>query len=376
MVLPAMYAMLTNTRTRILFFIVFRRISKVSPIPSVKSAVIDNITASDHSHITYDMTSLQKAVNENFDVRATQRENETLIFSDDLPTHHDSPEVDVGPIVDASSMKGCSNLQKKSKRLKSSQQRIRRLTKKINILKNGYAERNKWSTATLIKNAANYLNKTSLEFFKIQLHLASRAKTGRRYNDIQKSFALGLYFQSARAYRFLSKFFKLPSPRMLRYYLSKIDLEVGWAESNFNIVKERNNQMSETEKICGITFDAISLKSGIYYDIVKDQIIGYENMGEYGHSDKIAQYALVFMAKGLCVKWKQVLGYFLFHTSISADILRQMIIDCIAKLLSCGLHPKFVVCDQDSSHRSCFDKLGITNDKPYTEVNGEKVFFL
>ncbi|XP_076049929.1 uncharacterized protein LOC143030641 isoform X3 [Oratosquilla oratoria] len=73
------------------------------------------------------MTSLQKAVNENFgnmsglamaersdlvatntmeeDVRATQRENETLIFSDDLPTHHDSPEVDVGPIVEASSMK-------------------------------------------------------------------------------------------------------------------------------------------------------------------------------------------------------------------------------------------------------------------------------
>ncbi|XP_076066191.1 uncharacterized protein LOC143039826 [Oratosquilla oratoria] len=65
----------------------------------------NNVTASDYSHITYDMTSLQKAVNENFDVRATQRENETLIFSDDLPTHHDSPEVDVGPIVDASSMK-------------------------------------------------------------------------------------------------------------------------------------------------------------------------------------------------------------------------------------------------------------------------------
>ena len=41
----------------------------------------------------------------------------------------------------------------------------------------------------------------------------------------------------------------------------------------------------------------------------------------------------------------------------------------------CGLHPKFVVCDQDSSHRKAFTLFNITTAHPYIEVNGEKIFF-
>ena len=52
-----------------------------------------------------------------------------------------------------------------------------------------------------------------------------------------------------------------------------------------------------------------------------------------------------------------------------------MIHDCIIKLSSCGLHPKFVVCDQDASNRSAFAKLNVSSATPYVKVNDEKIFF-
>ena len=133
--------------------------------------------------------------------------------------------------------------------------------------------------------------------------------------------------------------------------------------------------MNNEDKLCGITFDAISIKSGIYYEQSKDKLVGFENCGQYYKGEKPAQYAMVFMAKGLCRKWKQVLGYFLYNRSLPADILKTMIHDCIIKLLSCGLHPKFVVCDQDASNRSAFAKLNVSSTTPYVKVNDEKVFF-
>lgn len=133
--------------------------------------------------------------------------------------------------------------------------------------------------------------------------------------------------------------------------------------------------MSTQDKLCGITFDAVSIKSGIYYQQSNDKFVGFEDCGQYYKGKKPAQYAMVFMAKGLCSKWKQVLGYFLFNKSIQADILKTMIHDCITKLSSCGFHPKFIVCDQDATNRSAFSKLNICSATPYIEVHDEKIFF-
>ena len=88
--------------------------------------------------------------------------------------------------------------------------------------------------------------------------------------------------------------------------------------------------MEAKDKVCGVVFDAISLKSGLYYNITKDQVV--EDLGQYGRSEQTAQYAMVFMVKGLARKWKQALAYFFFHSSINPTILKSMVSDCLRKL--------------------------------------------
>lgn len=70
--------------------------------------------------------------------------------------------------------------------------------------------------------------------------------------------------------------------------------------------------MTVQERVCGLTFDAISIKENLNYDVSKDEVEGLENLGKYGSSDSTARYAMVFMARGLASKWKQTLGYFFF----------------------------------------------------------------
>lgn len=262
-------------------------------------------------------------------------------------------------------------------KLKSCQARNRRLVKKIENLKlvaNAPCKKCNLPSS-IIQNASKYIKGTPLEIFKTQMKLANIAKKGRRYSNLQRSFCMGLYFQSPRAYRFMSKVFTLPTTRMIRYWLMKIYMEVCWNNSVFSFLKEKTSSMRREDKLCGVTFDAISIKSGIYYDQSYDKFVGLEDCGQYYKGERPAQYAMVFMAKGLCRKWKMPLGYFLFHKSIPADILKTMIHDCLTKLLSCGLLPKFIVCDQDASNRSAVAKLSISCQTPYVEIDNEKIFF-
>lgn len=131
--------------------------------------------------------------------------------------------------------------------------------------------------------------------------------------------------------------------------------------------------MAQRDEVCGVLLVAISIKEGIYYNINKDKIDGFEDLGSYGKADKTANYVMVFMAKRLASKWKQTLGYILFSKNIRSEILKQMI-DCITKLKDTGLIPKFVICDRDVTNRSVCSKLNISHMSPYT-IHNQKVYF-
>lgn len=109
--------------------------------------------------------------------------------------------------------------------------------------------------------------------------------------------------------------------------------------------------MKAQATVCGVVFDAISLKSGVHYNSVTDKVDGFADLAQYhsSNSNKPAQFAVVVMLQGLCSKWRQALGYFLFHKSVSASTLKLMITDCAKEVMESGLSPKFVVCAQDPS---------------------------
>lgn len=84
---------------------------------------------------------------------------------------------------------------------------------------------------------------------------------------------------------------------------------------------------------------------------------------------------MVFMARGLASNWKQTLGFFYFHKSIKSEILCKMISDCFTKLKDSGFIPKFVICHQDTTNRSVFNKFCITSYSPSLLHNGDDIYF-
>lgn len=227
----------------------------------------------------------------------------------------------------------------------------------------------------IIKYASNYLTDIQLKLFASQIRLGKVMKKGRRYTKTDASFALALHHKSPKAYRFMSKIFALPAVRTLRSWLHSFEFKIGWNECIFKQLKEKADIMDKKDRVCVLMFDAVAIKSGLYYNTSKDKMEGIEDLGMYGRSDKVAKYAMVFMVRGLAHKWKQTLGYFLFNSSIKPDTLKNMILNCLTKLQEANLIPKVVICDQDVTNRSVFSKLDISPSSPSIIHNEEDIYF-
>ena len=228
----------------------------------------------------------------------------------------------------------------------------------------------------IIKHASKYLTGIQLKLFASQIRLGKVKKNGRRYTKTDASFALSPHQKSPKAYRYMSKIFALPAVRTLRSWLHNFEFHTGWNDCIFKQLKEKAETMDEKDRVCVLMFDAIAIKSGFYYNNSKDKIEGTEDLGIYGKSDKVAKYAMVFMVRGLAHKWKHILGYFLFNSSIKPDTLKNIILSSLTKLQEANLIPKVVICDQDVTNRSVFSKLDIFPISPGIIHNGEDIYFM
>ena len=96
----------------------------------------------------------------------------------------------------------------------------------------------------------------------------------------------------------------------------------------------------------------MTLKSALVYNHGLCRIEGFEDMGELGSSQFIADNALVFIVRRLYNKWKQPLGYSLTGSTVKAEALQKLTRSCLDKLEAIGLHTKALICDQGSSNRT------------------------
>ena len=83
--------------------------------------------------------------------------------------------------------------------------------------------------------------------------------------------------------------------------------------------------MSKQDRVCVVCFNEMSLKSGFTYVKSRDSVVGFEDFGEFGSTHRIANHALVVMARGICSRWKQPLSYFLVSNSTPAERLKVIV---------------------------------------------------
>ena len=134
----------------------------------------------------------------------------------------------------------------------------------------------------LIAKMSQFVNKDIFYFLKGQIINGVKSKTGIRYGVQERRFALAVYHHSPKAYKFLSSIFQLPSVSTLHSWLRKIPLSTGWSKPTLAALEKKVETLSKEDTLCGIVFDAMSIREFLHFDKATDSIIGREDFEEHG----------------------------------------------------------------------------------------------
>ena len=227
----------------------------------------------------------------------------------------------------------------------------------------------------IVEQAREFLPDLTLNFFRSQLKaFCNNRKQNMRWSQQDKLVALSIYYHGSKQYRFLSRLFQLPSVSSLRRWMHNINVYPGISKQILQILKKKFAHMSEISKLCSLSFDEMSIKTGLRYDCVNDCFVGLEDYGDGCRGKGLANQALVVMIRGLTSNWKQALGYCFAAGGTKSVMLQHIVTESIELVKEAGGHVKVIVCDQGSNNRALFSQLGITVEHPYFEHESGKIF--
>ena len=261
------------------------------------------------------------------------------------------------------------------------QKRLQQMRKTIKLLPNvsrlKLARSEKSKHAAKVDVAMNIIKDmvptTTLQLIHSQLVLSVAKTRGKRFTRKDKIVALGVYYYSQKAYKYLATILRLPSIRTLQRMLENFQMAPGFHEQVFTTLKHKVAAMSELDKYCAIVFDEMAIKSEMCYSSKTDSVEGLEDFGILGRTKYVANSVVVFSIRGLKNKWKQPVGYFLTSGAINSNILNDLTHMCIRKLRDVGLIPKVLICDQGPNNRKFLKH--VTRDSPiFTEKYPDRIY--
>ena len=203
------------------------------------------------------------------------------------------------------------------------------------------------------------LTETQKSLVQAQAQSSVRKLRGMRWLERHKQVGISILYKSPQCYRFLRKLFSLPSPSVLKRYLSDISLLPDIVNPNLiMLLQKQGEKMKDIDRNCVLVFDAMSIKSNLLYDKHKDCIKGLVSEGYGTCQNQIATYALVIMVRGLASNWKFVVGYIFINNTIIPFKLKCLI-DRVVITLECkGFHIHGCVMDLEVNQQSFCKKYG------------------
>lgn len=277
------------------------------------------------------------------------------------------------------------SLSRKTPRKQKFRAKIRSLQTQVAVLKKKVSAQEQGRSTTSIINTATFQDFKQLcdkflpskcaEFVKLQADLYNKGPKQRRYNQNFLQICLKIYFMGPKAYRNISQIFTLPTKRTLNRLTQNINIKPGLNEAVFQSLEQKVCSFAEIDKNCLICLDEMSIKSHLFYDIGKDEIIGFVDYG----NDKILKpslHALVVIVKGIYNNWKQPLAYFFVHETCPPDILQNIVERIITKLFDIGLKVRVLVNDMGSSNIKVCNNFNIKEDNPVFYINGQQIIYM
>ena len=251
--------------------------------------------------------------------------------------------------------------------------KVRRLKNKVKQETDRQREHVQPGVSDILQATSAILPKPIQSFFSLQLKLSSVKPSARRYTEEEITQSLALYYQGPRAYYQLRKRFFLPSPRLLRKRLELVHLNPGLHPTVMSLMKEKYQGANDHEKLVVISFDEMQVRPKLTYLPGADRVEGYEDLGELGRTARQADHVLVLMARGLTLKWKQPIGYFLSCGPAPARVTQPILEAAVRQLREAGFQVVATVCDMGKPNQDLYRKLGVTRDNPKFLVDGVPV---
>ena len=144
----------------------------------------------------------------------------------------------------------------------------------------------------------------------------------------------------------------------------------GFQKQVLAVMKEKFEDADDHERLISLSFDEMQVRPRLTYVRGEDVIEGTEDFGALGKTDRLADHALVFMARGLTRRWKQPVGYFLSQGPTPARVLRPLLETCIREMRLAGFKVVCVVSDMGTPNQQLFKELGVCPEKPVFSCGG------
>jgi hypothetical protein len=180
-----------------------------------------------------------------------------------------------------------------------------------------------------IDQVSQFLGGLSLQFVIAQIILSgNKSSNGKRYSDDMKTLALSIFNSSPKTYRLLRRIFQLPCISTLKGYMARVEFKPGFQDDILHALKEKMQSLPDSSKDCVIVFDEMAIKQSYSYDAGHDRVVGFEDLGNIGRTNRVANHASVFLVRGLFDNWKQPFGYFFFAQNCQCCMFVNSGVEC------------------------------------------------
>ena len=111
------------------------------------------------------------------------------------------------------------------------------------------------------------------------------------------------------------------------------------------------------------------------YNLKEDYIEGFADLGKYGRTGEQTTTVLAFILSSVSYNWKQAIFFAFSKGPVPGDRLKVIILDVIDSVEKTGLKIKSMVSDQGASNQKAITDLNVSEDHPYLERHGRKIYF-
>lgn len=157
----------------------------------------------------------------------------------------------------------------------------------------------------------------------------------------------------------------LPSVPTIRRLLSACMTSTGPDKILLDAVKAKvEGDDRNHDKYATLGFDAMSLTEALRYHEHVDRIVGYEDVGSFGRTIKVANQGLIAVLRSIGGNWKLPIAYYLIRDAPSQERFSAIINECLRAAESVGVVVKVLTCDQEKTQWAALCSMGVSVNNP------------